>query len=404
MNQRFANLGESNVNLHSFTSLASPLKYSLAGLLALSLAACGGGDDVVAASPAPVVTTTVTLSSTMSGDQELPPTLTGALGAGSLSLESPTRALSGSFTVNGMTATAGHVHLGNTGANGAIIVPLTANGTGTFTVPTGTVLTEAQATAFANGGLYFNAHSTDNPTGEVRGQIGREVFAAQMSSAQEIPTNASTATGNGLLDFDATTKKISGRVTLTGMTATAAHIHTGVLGANGPVIFPLSETAAGSGIWVTAADATLTDAQITSLKAGGLYFNAHSTAFPGGEIRGQIGLNVKFASLNATQEVPTNGSTATGTGTLVVNPLTRVASGSITLTGMTATAAHIHLGATGANGAVIVPLVATGAGVFAVPANTVFTADQFKAYKQGNLYYNAHSAAFPGGEIRGQIR
>ena len=392
------------MHLPLLSSVTSTLKHGLAGLLALSLVACGGDSDNFATAPLAPVTTSVTLASTMSGDQELPPTLTGALGAGTLSLESPSRLLSGSFTVNGMTASAGHVHLGNTGTNGNIILPMTASGIGTFTVPSGTLLTEAQATAFANGGLYFNAHSTDIPTGEVRGQIGREVFAAQMSSAQEIPTNASTATGNGLLEFDATTKKITGRVTLAGMTAAAAHIHTGVLGVNGPVIFPMTQIEAGSGIWVTAADATMTDAQITDLKAGGLYFNAHSTAFPGGEIRGQIGQNVKFASLNAAQEVPTNGSTATGTGFLVVNPLTRVASGSITLTGMTATAAHIHLGATGVNGAVIIPLTATSAGVFSVPANTVLTADQFKAYKQGNLYYNAHSAAFPGGEIRGQIR
>jgi len=383
-----------------FNSLISPAKWSLAGAFALALAACGGSDDVVTQPPP----TTVTLAAAMSGDQELPATITGALGTGSLSLESPSRRLSGSFTLSGMTATAGHVHLGGTGASGPVIVPMTASGTDTFTVPAGTVLTEEQATAFNNGGLYFNAHSTDNPTGEVRGQIGREVFTAQMSSAQEVPVNASTATGNGLLNFDATTKTITGRITLTGMTTTAAHIHTGVLGSNGPVIFPLTETATGSGIWVTAADATMTDAQITSLKAGGLYFNAHSTANPGGEIRGQIGLNVKFASLNAAQEVPPNSSTATGTGTLVINPLTRVASGSISLTGMTATAAHIHLGATGVNGAVIVPLTSTGAGVFSVPDNTVLTADQFKAYKQGNLYYNAHSVANPGGEIRGQIR
>ena len=385
---------------HLFPSIVNPLKWSLVGALAFALAACDGGNDAVSTP----VTTTVTLASTMSGDQELPPTVTGALGTGTLSLESPSLKLSGSFTVNGMVANAGHIHLGNTGANGAIIVPMTSTGGGTFAVPADTVLTQAQATAFAEGGLYFNAHSTDNPTGEVRGQIGREVFAAQMSAAQEVPTNASTATGSGLLNFDPVTKKITGRVTLASMTATAAHIHTGVLGVNGAIIFPLTETGAGSGIWVTAADAVMTDAQISSLKSGGLYFNAHSPAFPGGEIRGQIGLNVKFASMNAAEEVPPTTSTATGTGRLVVDPLTRVASGSITLTGMTATAAHIHLGATGANGAVIVPLSSTAAGVFTVPASTVLTAEQFKAYKQGNLYYNAHSAAFPGGEIRGQIR
>ncbi|MBC7609452.1 MAG: CHRD domain-containing protein [Polaromonas sp.] len=385
------------MNTLALSTTAARLKWSLIGAFTFALAACGGG--TVESPP-----TIVTLASSMSGDQELPPTVTGALGTGTLSLESPSLKLTGSFSVNGMTATAGHIHIGSTGVNGPVIVPMTSSGDGIFTVPVNRTITQAEATAFAEGGLYFNAHSADNPTGEVRGQIGREVFAAQMSSAQEIPTNASAATGNGLLNFDPITKKISGRVTLTGMSATAAHIHTGLLGANGSVIFPMTETAAGSGIWVTAADATLTDAQITSLKAGGLYFNAHSAAFPGGEIRGQIGLNVRYASLDSTQEVPTNSSTATGTGTLVVNPLTRAVSGSITLTGMTATAAHIHLGATGANGSVIVGLTSTSAGVFSVPANTVFTADQFKLYKQGNLYYNAHSAAFPGGEIRGQIR
>ena len=386
--------------LHFFQPPRS-LRWPLFGALALALSACGGGDDYQ--DPAP---TTSTLSAAMSGDQEPTPTATGALGTGTLTLTSPSRAVSGSISINGMTATAAHVHLGDTGINGAVIIPLaeaTAGG-GTWSVPAGTVLTEAQATAFATGGLYFNAHSTDNPGGEIRGQIGRQVSAAQMSAAQEVPTNASMATGNGLLSFDPVTKKFSARVSLTGMTATAAHIHTGVLGVNGPVIFPLSETAAGSGIWVAAADATLSDVQITALNAGGLYFNAHNAAFPSGEIRGQIARKVRYASLSAAQEVPVNASTATGTGTLVVDPSTRAASGGITLTGMTATAAHIHLGATGVNGAVIVPLTDAGGGVWNVPASTLFTADQLKAYKQGNLYFNAHSTAFPGGEIRGQIR
>ncbi len=375
-------------------------QWTLVGALALALSACGGdGADEVPP-------TMSTLTAAMSGDQEPTPTATGALGTGTLTLSSPSRAVSGSIMIDGMTATAAHVHLGDTGVNGAVIITLAeaTPGSGTWSVPANTVLTEAQATAFAVGGLYFNAHSTDNPGGEIRGQIGRQVSAAQMSAAQEVPINASTATGNGLLSFDAVTKKFTARLTLIGVPATAAHIHSGVLGVNGPVIFPLSETLASSGVWVAAADATLSDAQITALNAGGLYFNAHSAAFPGGEIRGQLGLNVRSASMSAAQEVPTNASTATGTGTLVVDPATRAASGSITLTGMTATAAHIHLGATGVNGGVIVPLTDAGGGVWNVPASAVFTAEQLKSYKEGNLYFNAHSAAFPGGEIRGQIR
>ena len=387
--------------MKSFQSfrLSGPFKWIAAGVLAVSLAACSSGSD-------DPPSTTATLSASLSGDQEPTPTVTGALGTGTLSLASPSRELSGAISLNGMTATAAHVHLGDIGVNGAVIVPLaeTAAGSGMWAVPPNTVVTEAQATAFAAGGLYFNAHSTENPGGEIRGQIGRQVLAAQLSAAQEVPTNTSTATGNGLVSLDPVTKKFTARLTLTGMTATAAHIHPGAVGVNGPVLFPLSETAAGSGVWVSAADAVLTDAQITLLTTGSLYFNAHSTAFPGGQIRGQIGLNVRYASLSAAQEVPPNASAATGTGTLVVNPATRAASGGIAIAGMTATAAHIHIGATGANGAVIVPLTDVGAGVWNVPANSVLSADQFKAYKQGNLYFNAHSPAFPGGEIRGQIR
>ena len=193
--------------MHKFalSNFKSSLKWSLSGVLALALTACGGGGNNDTAQLPPTI---ATLTSAMSGDQELPPTMTGALGNGTLSLETPSLRLNGSFTLNGMTATAGHVHLGDTGSNGPVIVPMTSPTGETFTVPANTVLTLAQAVAFSEGGLYFNAHSAENPSGEVRGQIGREVYAAQMSSAQEVPVNASTATGNGLLNLDTTTRKI----------------------------------------------------------------------------------------------------------------------------------------------------------------------------------------------------
>lgn len=88
---------------------------------------------------------------------------------------------------------------------------------------------------------------------------------------------------------------------------------------------------------------------------------------------------------------------------MVIDPATRAASGGISLTCMTASMAHIHLGAPGANGSVIINLTDAGGGVWNLPANASLTAEQFKAFKQGNLYFNAHSTTFPGGEIRGEI-
>ncbi len=380
---------------------------SVAALMALTLVACGGGGGGVTPPVAstPVAVTNVTLASTLSGDQETTPTVTGGVGTGTLTVSSPSNAVTGSISINGLTATAAHIHLGATGVNGAVIVGLTesAPGSGSWAVPPGTIFTQAQADAFASGGLYFNAHTAENAGGEIRGQIGREVSTAQMTSAQEVPSNASAATGNGLFSFDPLTKKFSARLTLLGMTATAAHVHPGTVGNNGAPLFELTQTAPTSGIWVSAADAVLTDAQVTLLNSGGLYFNAHSPTFPGGEIRGQIGRNVRVVTMSASQEVPVTASTATGKGTVIVDPVTRAVSGTLTVTGMTATAGHIHIGAAGANGAVIIPLTMTAPNAFAVPPDVKFTAEQFKAFKQGGLYFNAHSAAFPGGEIRGQI-
>ena len=387
-------------HLHWF----QPLKWSLAAALVLGLAACSNNDDDGNNVSNPPAASTQQFNAALSGEQEVPPTASGALATGTLSFDPSTRSIIGNIVLDGMTASAAHIHQADVGVSGPIIVPLTETTPGTWSVPAGTALTVAQASALAAGGLYFNAHTTANPNGEIRGQIGRDVFAAQLSSAQEVPANASSATGTGALSLDPASKKFSARITVTGIAATAAHIHAGAPGISGPILFPLTETAPGSGIWVSAAEATLSDAQLALLTSGSLYFNVHSAALPNGEIRGQIGRNVRFARLSATEEVPPTSSSASGTGTLVVDPATRAASGSITVSGITATAAHIHLAATGVNGPIIVPLTNAGGGVFSVPAGTVLTAVQLLAYKQGNLYYNAHSVQFPTGEIRGQIR
>jgi hypothetical protein len=122
---------------------------------------------------------------------------------------------------------------------------------------------------------------------------------------------------------------------------------------------------------------------------------------------GTLGVGTVLAAdikvtLSGANEVPPVTTSASGGGTITVGDDGSV-SGSVSSTGVAGTAAHIHEGAAGTNGAVIVPLAKDG-DTYKVPAGAKLTEAQMASFKAGNLYVNVHSAANPGGEIRGQLK
>ena len=106
-----------------------------------------------------------------------------------------------------------------------------------------------------------------------------------LDGASEVPAVTTAATGNATVDIKAD-RSVTASVTVSGMTATASHIHEAAAGANGPVIVPFVKT--GDNTCAAAEGAKLTEAQYESYKAGKLYVNVHSAKNPGGEIRGQL--------------------------------------------------------------------------------------------------------------------
>ena len=77
--------------------------------------------------------------------------------------------------------------------------------------------------------------------------------------------------------------------------------------------------------------------------------------------------------------------------------------GSVTTTGVPGFMAHIHQGAPGTNGPIIVPLVKDG-DTYTAPPGAKLTEAQMEAFRAGNLYVNVHSPQYKGGEVRGQLR
>jgi CHRD domain len=114
-----------------------------------------------------------------------------------------------------------------------------------------------------------------------------EKMKATLDGKSEVPPNASTGTGTADVDYDAATKKLTWKLTYSGLSgpATAAHFHgPAEAGKNAgvAVAIPNAGTSPAEG------SATLTDAQAADLTAGKYYINVHTAANPGGEIRGMV--------------------------------------------------------------------------------------------------------------------
>jgi hypothetical protein len=106
-----------------------------------------------------------------------------------------------------------------------------------------------------------------------------------LTGAHEVPPVSTSASGSGWVNIrpDGT---VSAKITVTGMTPTAAHIHEASAGANGPVIVPFTKQ--GEDTFVAPPGSRLTEGQMASYMAGRLYVNVHSAKSPSGEIRAQL--------------------------------------------------------------------------------------------------------------------
>jgi Cu/Zn superoxide dismutase len=243
-----------------------------------------------------------------------------------------------------------------------------------------------------------------------------------LSAVQETTQNSSPATGTADVSYDKTTKMLTYTVTWNNLTGipTGAHIHgTAARGSNAAVqdnFFSLIPKTT-SGTFTNSVPVDGVKIKEDDLLNGLYYFNFHTPANLGGEIRGQIEfydqsfiVSRKGLPLSGTQEVPPNASTATGTADVTYNKKTKLLSYYITWNNLAAnpTGAHIHgPAAKGVNAPVIhnfttlIPIATSGAfsNSVVIDGVTLKEADLLN----GLYYFNIHNPVYPGGEIRGQI-
>ena len=249
--------------------------------------------------------TAQTLGAVLTGSQEVPPRAVPGFGNATVVFDATRQNITVTITVTNLGSPINnfHIHEAPVGVNGPIVVDIIGMG-GTFTngTMTGTfAISDAVALRMLQnpGNFYVNVHTTQFPGGAVRGNLayvsgGRVTYAADLRGANEAPPVASNAFGSAFVTLDPINTSITWEVNTNGIVnPTLAHIHRAAAGVSGPVVIDFATSAsqiAGGRTSGTRSIATLSPTDLNNLVGApqGFYVNVHSSAFPTGELRGQL--------------------------------------------------------------------------------------------------------------------
>jgi glucose/arabinose dehydrogenase/plastocyanin len=366
--------------------------------------------------------TPVLMQASLSGLHEVPAVNTSATALGQFALVGDQ--LTFAITYGGLSgvATAAHIHgPAGMGTNAPILISLVPYNGGAFGsngVLAGSItLTPGQLTDVIGGLSYVNIHTTGNPGGEIRGQVLPQAvgvpLSASISAAAEVPApTATTGSGFGLFSLEGETLRFSITYSNLSSSVIAAQIHgPATTTQTAPVeisLQPLNGGAFGASGQL-AGSVAMTPAQRDMLLGGLAYVSLNTSNNPMGEVRGQIAPVLMQASLSGVNERPDSvASDGAGYGVfnLVGNQLTL----DLTYSGLSgaATSAAIQGPASlFAPGGALIDLAPYNGGSFgafgSLSGSTALSVTNLASVIDGMTYVNLSTAAYPTGEIRGQI-
>jgi hypothetical protein len=253
----------------------------------------------------------VELRATINSSQESPPTTSPASGSAIMLYDVGTNTFDLVVSITGMsnTATGSHIHEAPVGANGGVVTGLGAESAYTRT---GNNLTATfrgirhggDPLKLLQGGAYFNIHSAQFPGGEVRGQLIAQptrMYAVidvpqEQAAFPNVNLSGLNDIGGAIMYYDPAAHTIRLRLSLFNFNNTFnnSHFHAEIPGRSGGVVLNLGNNANAGGYtnangFISGSfDIPAGNINPIALLTGTTYLNFHSTAFSGGEARGQV--------------------------------------------------------------------------------------------------------------------
>jgi len=215
------------------------------------------------------------------------------------------------------------------------------------------------------------------------------------------------ATAEANFSFDENSSILSGSVSASGLSgdATAAYLQRGFAGSNGEIVLALEASSAVANVFNVADSTQLSAEQRNELLRGEYYINVQTIANKAGEIRGQLlpdGVRSFRATLSGDQAVPPIDSEASGIGAITYQTSTDFIWGSITVAGIDATAANLHMAKMGETGPVAVSFTLDPNEQNVWRADGVPAGDILIRILSDQVYFSVTADTNPR-EIRGQI-
>ena len=186
---------------------------------------------------------------------------------------------------NGMSGTLNGAHLHDPG----VLITLNHTGGTSGSFEGSGSLLAIDIANILSGGTFINLHTTTFGAGELDGDVlfAPLVVAFQLDGSQAGSGSSGTGMGTAIIDRNTGQVDITGSYNSTAANVAAGHLHgPAYYGFPGPSMMSVTPSGGTTGTYT--GSAVLNPVQIGHILAGFTYINLHTSAFPAGEIRGQV--------------------------------------------------------------------------------------------------------------------